>query len=42
MPPVAGIGMGLDRLAMILADVKNISDVNYFPASELFSDEKPE
>lgn len=34
MPPVAGIGMGLDRLAMILADAKNISDINYFPASE--------
>lgn len=34
MPPVAGIGMGLDRLAMILADAKSISDINYFPASE--------
>lgn len=34
MPPVAGIGMGLDRLVMILADAKSISDINYFPASE--------
>ncbi len=34
MPPVAGIGIGLDRLVMILADVNNISDINYFPPSE--------
>lgn len=37
MPVVAGMGMGLDRLAMILADAKSISDINYFPASEMFS-----
>jgi lysyl-tRNA synthetase class II len=36
LPPVAGIGMGLDRLAMILADARSISEVNYFPGSELF------
>jgi len=36
LPPVAGIGMGLDRVAMLFADVKNVSDVNYFPASEMF------
>lgn len=30
LPPVAGIGMGLDRLAMILADVNNISDISLF------------
>lgn len=34
MSAVAGIGIGLDRLAMILADAKNISDINYFPAGE--------
>ncbi|HLD03818.1 MAG TPA: amino acid--tRNA ligase-related protein, partial [Candidatus Dojkabacteria bacterium] len=33
---VAGIGMGIDRLAMIFADAKNISEVNYFPANEMF------
>lgn len=36
LPPVAGIGMGLDRLAMILADARSISEVNFFPGSELF------
>lgn len=36
MPGVTGSGMGLDRLAMILADAKNISEVNYFPSSEWF------
>lgn len=34
MPPVAGIGIGLDRLAMILANAENISDINFFPPSE--------
>ncbi|GAB4285225.1 MAG: hypothetical protein Kow0081_2870 [Candidatus Dojkabacteria bacterium] len=34
MPPVAGIGMGLDRLVMILANAKSISDINFFPPSE--------
>lgn len=34
MPEVAGIGVGLDRLAMILADAKTISEINYFPAAE--------
>ncbi len=34
MPEVAGIGIGLDRLVMILADVENISDINFFPPSE--------
>jgi elongation factor P--beta-lysine ligase len=36
MPPVAGMGMGLDRLAMIFANAQNISEINYFPASEFF------
>ncbi len=34
MPEVAGIGIGLDRLIMILANVKNISEINFFPPSE--------
>ena len=34
LPPVAGIGMGLDRIAAILSNTKSIADVNYFPASE--------
>ena len=34
MPTVAGIGVGLDRIAMILANAKYISDINYFPVSE--------
>jgi lysyl-tRNA synthetase, class II len=38
VPAVAGIGIGLDRLAMILADVAKISDVNYFPISEDLDD----
>jgi len=36
MPNVSGIGMGLDRVAMILADAKNIAEINYFPAVEWF------
>lgn len=34
LPKVTGIGLGLDRFAMILADANNISDINYFPVSE--------
>ena len=36
IPPVAGMGMGIDRLAMIFANAQNISEINYFPATELF------
>lgn len=38
MPEVAGIGMGLDRVAMIFANANYISEINYFPASEMFED----
>lgn len=38
IPEVAGIGMGIDRLIMILADAKSISDINLFPAQEWLSE----
>ncbi len=32
MPPTGGIGLGVDRLAMLLADKSNIKEVMLFPA----------
>jgi elongation factor P--beta-lysine ligase len=38
LPPCAGIGLGVDRLAMLFADTQNIEDVLYFPTSQLIKE----
>ena len=31
MPPTAGLGLGIDKLAMVYGETSNIKDVIYFP-----------
>ena len=36
MPPSAGIALGVDRLVMLLTNSRNIRDILFFPAEDLF------
>lgn len=36
MPPSGGMAMGVDRIAMLFADVASVSEVLFFPIDELF------
>lgn len=38
MPRSSGIALGVDRLVMLLTDARDIRDVLFFPAQDLFSD----
>lgn len=40
LPVCAGIGLGVDRLAMLFADTINIEDVIYFPTSSFLKNKK--
>lgn len=38
MPPAGGIAVGVDRLIMLFADVRDIANTMFFPAGELFEE----
>ncbi len=37
LPPTGGIALGIDRLAMIFADVATIQEVLFFPIEDVFN-----
>jgi lysyl-tRNA synthetase class 2 len=42
MPPTAGLGIGMDRLAMIMTNQNSIQDVLFFPQMKPEKQEKAE